>query len=569
MHDTIRPIRRALLSVSDKAGIAGFARALHERGGELVSTGGTARVLREAGLPVREASELTGFPEMLDGRVKTLHPAIHGGILAVEEDPGHAKALEEHGIGPIDLVCIDLYPFERTIARPDATRPQAVEQIDIGGPAMVRSAAKNHDRVAVVTSPAQYDAVLADLHRHGGTSRALRESLAAAAFARTSAYDAAIARYLGASPEPAAQLPPQSQFPPGHPPQTLAIGYQRVGELRYGENPHQAAAAYKDPAYSGPSVVGVAPLHGKALSYNNLADAAAALELALDLSGLGAGGGGGVGVGVVGAAVVKHANPCGAARAGSADHALDLALAGDPVAAFGGIVACSHAIDAAAAERLSARDLFLEVIVAPAFEPAALDRLRARWSTTRLLAVGHNPRPVVPPLTFRSLPGGALAQAADTARPDPASWTLAAGPNPDPATLAAAAALVAITRALTSNAVAIGGVTGGVGGDKGHRGGAGGGRGGGGVALFGAGAGQMDRLTSCRLAVLKAGERARGSVAASDGFFPFADGPGVLIDAGVATIVQPGGSKRDRETIERCQAAGVTLLLTGTRHFRH
>ena len=533
MNQTIRPIRRALLSASDKAGIADFARALHERGAELVSTGGTARALRDAGLPVREASDLTGFPEMLDGRVKTLHPAIHGGILAVEEDPEHARAMAHHRIEPIDLVCIDLYPFEKAIATPGVQRHEAVEQIDIGGPAMVRSAAKNHDRVAVVTSPTQYQGVLDDLARHGGTTAGLRATLAAAAFARTSDYDAAIARYLS------------GQAPAGtdHPPEALAIRYQRAGELRYGENPHQRAAAYKDPAYAGPSVVGVRPLHGKALSYNNLADTAAALELALDLSALGVG---------VGAAVVKHANPCGAAAAISAASAIDLALAGDPVAAFGGIVACSHAIDPAAAERLCAKDLFLEVIVAPAFEPDALERLRARWTNTRLLAVGHTPRPPVPPLVFRSLPGGALAQAADTTRPDPASWTLATGPSPDAATRHAAAAMVLVARALTSNAVAIGGAAGS-----------------GGVALYGAGAGQMDRLTSCRLAVQKAGERARGAIAASDGFFPFADGPGVLIDAGVATIVQPGGSKRDGETIERCQAAGVTLLLTGTRHFRH
>ncbi len=536
MGTSIRPIRRALISVSDKAGVADFARALAAHGVELVSTGGTAATLRDAGLTVRDVSELTGFPEMLDGRVKTLHPLVHGGILGVEELHEHAAAMAEHGIVPIDLVCIDLYPFEKTIATPGVTTEHAIEQIDIGGPAMVRSAAKNHDRVAVVTSPTQYASVLGDLREHGGTSGALRARLAAAAFARTSEYDAAIAAYLNhAGSRDESTLP-----------DTLTLRMKRTGELRYGENPHQSAAIYKDGSYVGPTVVGITPLHGKALSYNNLADAGAALELALDLAGS---------TGSVGATVVKHANPCGAAAAGSVHKAVDLALAGDPLAAFGGIVACSHTIDLAAAERLSAKELFLEVIVAPAFDADALERLRARWTNTRLLAVGHAPKPHGAGVMVRSMPGGALAQRIDALRPDPKTWTLAAGPKPSDETLASCAALVCISRALTSNAVAIGGVS------PGH--------GPSGAALYGAGAGQMDRVTSCRLAVAKAGERARGAIAASDGFFPFADGPKILIDAGITTIVQPGGSKRDGDTIELCERSGVSLLLTGVRHFRH
>lgn len=525
----MRPIRRALISVSDKSGVAEFAAMLSRHGVELVSTGGTARMLREAGLAVRDVSELTGFPEMLDGRVKTLHPKVHGGILGVEELPEHARAMDEHGIDPIDLVCIDLYPFEATIAKEGVTRAESIEQIDIGGPAMVRSAAKNHDRVAIVTSPSQYGDVLAELEEHGGTTTPLREHLAAAAFARTSAYDAVIASYLSADERETL-------------PRTLSLRMERAGELRYGENPYQAAAVYKDAGYEGPTVVGVEPLHGKALSYNNLADASAALELALDLART---------TGRVGATVMKHANPCGAASASDAEAAVDLALAGDPVAAFGGIVACSHVIDVAAAERLSAKDLFLEVIVAPAFEDDALERLRARWKTTRLLAVGSAEGGERGGIMVRTLPGGALAQQIDALRPGPDSWTLAAGPRPSDKTMSACAALVCICRALTSNAVAVGGLSGRN------------------ATLYGAGAGQMDRVTSCRLAVEKAGERAKGGVAASDGFFPFSDGPAMLIDAGVATIVQPGGSKRDDETIELCRSKGVSLLMTGVRHFRH
>lgn len=517
--------------MSDKAGVADFARALSGHGVELVSTGGTAATLRDAGLAVRDVSELTGFPEMLDGRVKTLHPLVHGGILGVEELPEHAKAMAEHGIVPIDLVCIDLYPFEKTIAKKDVTLNEAIEQIDIGGPAMVRSAAKNHDRVAILTSPTQYAAVLGDLAAYGGTTDGLRARLAAAAFARTSAYDAMIASYLASGTHDEGDMP-----------EMLTMRLKRTGELRYGENPHQPAAAYRDIGYRGPTVVGVPTLHGKALSYNNLADASAAFELALDLANA---------TGTVGATVVKHANPCGAAASGAPEKAIDLALAGDPVAAFGGIVACSHAIDIHAAERLCAKDLFLEVIVAPAFEDGALERLQSRWKTTRLLAVGHAPKPEWGGVMVRSLPGGALAQRIDAVRPDPKAWTVAAGPKPEAAALSAAAALVCVSRALTSNAVAVGGVANG------------------GAALYGAGAGQMDRLTSCRLAVQKAGERAKGAVAASDGFFPFADGPQILIDAGVTTIVQPGGSKRDGETIELCESRGVSLLLTGVRHFRH
>ena len=526
------PIRRAILSVSDKTGIVEVARALAAHGAELISTGGTARALTDAGLTVTPVERVTGFPEMMDGRVKTLHPAIHAGLLALRDHPDHAEAMRRHAIDAIDLVCVNLYPFERTIARPGVARDEAVEQIDIGGPAMVRSAAKNHEWVAVVTDPADYPRVLEEVERSGGaTTRALRADLAAAAFAHVSAYDAAIAAYLrGTSNEPF----------PVH----LRLAFERSAELRYGENPHQAAAAYALPAWTGPSVVTAEQLHGKPLSYNNLLDAAAALDLALMLAACDPD--------RVGACVVKHTNPCGAALADDAALAVELAIAGDPLAGYGGIVALSAEVDAAAAERLCGEDAFFEVVVAPSFEWAALERLRERWKNLRLLRTGAGIRP---PRTLeaRTIAGGLLVQERDDRPGDPAAWTHAAGPAPTPDQLAAARVLDAIVRALSSNAVAIGGAA----------------PEGGGVRLFGAGAGQMDRLASCRIAADKAGVLARGAIAASDAFFPFPDGPRALIDAGVAMIVHPGGSKRDDETFTLCQDHGVTCMTTGIRRFRH
>ncbi|MBL8990348.1 MAG: bifunctional phosphoribosylaminoimidazolecarboxamide formyltransferase/IMP cyclohydrolase, partial [Phycisphaerae bacterium] len=394
------PIRRALLSVSDKAGLLDFARGLHALDVTLVSTGGTARALTEAGLPVTPVERVTGFPEMMDGRLKTLHPRVHGGILAVRDDPAHRAAMREHGIEPIDLVCVNLYPFGATVARPGSTLADAIENIDIGGPAMVRSAAKNHADVAVVTDPGQYARVLDDLSRSSGcTSLRLRRDLAAAAFAHTAAYDAAIAAHLAGA---------FADGPVGGDrfAERLVLRYERAQALRYGENPHQRAAVYRDPAWRGPSVVGARQLHGKELSYNNINDAAAALDLALALSTV-------VG-GAPAAAVIKHANPCGAATGGSALAAVDRAIAGDPLAAFGGIVASSAPIDEAAAARLTHTDVFLEVLLAPRFEPAALEMLRARSANIRLLEFA-GPVNGAPggTLTYRSFTGGLLAQEAD------------------------------------------------------------------------------------------------------------------------------------------------------------
>jgi len=529
-------VKRALLSVSDKSGLVEFARALASMGVELVSTGGTQRALADAGLRVRGVEELTGFPEMMDGRVKTLHPKVHGGILAVRSDAAHAKSMREHGIEPIDLVVVNLYPFEKTVAREGVARDEAIEQIDIGGPSLVRGAAKNHAFVAVVTDPAQYGAVLDDLRANGGaTSVGVRERLAAAAFARTAAYDAAIAAYMAG--EPGSGLP-----------ERLSIDWPRVQALRYGENPHQQAAVYRDPAWRGPSVASAEPIHGKALSYNNLNDASAALALAMDLAR--------TRPGWAGASVIKHANPCGAAVAPTALESVDLALAGDPVAAYGGIVAVAtpndEPLDEATAERLAQKGVFLEVILAPSFSEAGAKRLREKSANVRLLPVGSlRGAGGASGLVVRTIMGGALAQTADDAPVDPVKWEHAAGPLASESRLRDAAAVWAVARQLSSNAIAIGGADGG------------------GVRLFGAGAGQMDRVTACRLATEKAGQRATGAIAASDAFFPFADGPEILIQAGVTLIVHPGGSKRDQDTIDLCERHGVTCITTGIRHFRH
>ncbi|MDX2118363.1 MAG: bifunctional phosphoribosylaminoimidazolecarboxamide formyltransferase/IMP cyclohydrolase [Planctomycetota bacterium] len=533
----LAPLRRALISVSDKTGLIPFCRGLADAGVTLLSTGGTARALRDAGLTVTDVSAVTGFPEIMGGRVKTLHPKVHGGLLGVRNDPEHAAAMTAHDIAPIDLVCINLYPFEQTIARPGVTDADAIENIDIGGPSMIRSAAKNHSWVAAVTNPAQYDRVLAELReRNAHTSLALRRALAAEAFALTARYDAAITRYMHAG----------EVFP-----DTLTLSYTKVAsELRYGENPHQAGALYRDRS-SGPSVAAATQLHGKSLSYNNLNDANAAFELALALAR--------VDPARPGACVIKHANPCGAAIADTPIDAVDEAIAGDPLAAYGGILAINAPLDAPAADRLCAKDIFLEVIVAPGYTEDALAALKARWANLRLLATGPLAAALSassnsPTIAYRSIRGGMLAQEIDTRAATRDELALRAGPAPDDATLRLAAFMEAVTTSLLSNAVALGGISP-------QRPSA--------FRLFGAGAGQMDRVTSCKIATAKAGALARGSLAFSDAFFPFSDGPQVLADAGVATIVHPGGSKRDQDTFDLCNARGITCLTTGLRHFRH
>lgn len=536
------PIQRALISVSDKTDLVPFAKALAAQGVEIISTGGTAKALAEAGVPVTPIDEITGFPEIMDGRVKTLHPKVHGALLAVRDNPDHQKAMADHGIRPIDLICVNLYPFERTVSNPGVDRKAAIEHIDIGGPSMIRSAAKNFEYVAVVTSARQYDAVVTDLQKNGGaTSWGLRASLASAAFSRTAEYDAAIASYLG-------------RTGPGALADVLRLSYVKVDELRYGENPHQDAALYRDPASTGPTVVNARQLYGKPLSYNNINDASSALELVKDLRRLDPA--------RVGAVVVKHTNSCGAAVAESCADAVDAALAGDPIAAYGGILAVNRPFDRAAAERVLVESVFLEVILAPSFEDDALEMLKDRWTSVRILAVGERDGSQLRKLDYRSIPGGMLVQDRDTRTASPEQWRLAAGPAPTPERLTDAAVLWTVVKHLNSNAIAIGGRPSNA--PRGHAPDAPGL-----VRLFGAGAGQMDRVASCRIAVSKAGDRAQGAIAASDAFFPFPDGPAILIDAGVTMLVHPGGSKRDEETFELCAQRGVTCMVTGVRHFRH
>ena len=524
------PIGRALISVSDKSDLVPFARALVSRGVEIVSTGGTGRALAEAGVAVTPIDEITGFPEIMDGRVKTLHPKVHGALLGLRDRDTHREAMAAHGIEPIDLVCVNLYPFERTISSPGVTEAEAIEQIDIGGPSMLRSAAKNFRWVTVVTSPRRYDRVIADMDANAGaTSAALRAQLAAEAFARTSEYDAAIAAYLGR------RTPAM--------PDVLQLGYLSVDHLRYGENPHQDAVLYRDPSSTGPSIVNAQQLHGKVLSYNNIVDASFALETVKALRKLNPAG--------IGACVVKHTNPCGAAVASTARDAIDLAVAGNPRAAFGGILAVNRAMDADGAERACEEGMFFEVIVAPSFSDEAAARIQARWSGVRLLSVGDKGGSSARKLEYRSVPGGMLVQDRNTRSSTPEQWKHAAGPAPSEDDLAAAAFLETAVKFVSSNAIVIGGADGA------------------GVRLFGVGAGQMDRVTSCRIAVEQAGERARGAIAVGDAFFPFPDGPDALIEAGVRMIVHPGGSKRDQETFDLCESRGVTCMTTGVRHFRH
>lgn len=516
------PIRRALISVSDKTDLVPFARALESRGITIISTGGTARVLSEAGVNVVSIEDVTGFPEIMDGRVKTLHPKVHGGLLALRDVESHRDAMAQHDIEPIDLVCVNLYPFERTLHQGDATREDIIEQIDIGGPSMIRSAAKNHESVVVVTSASQYDRVVTELSANDGcTTSSLRTDLAAAAFSRTAEYDAIIAGWMHRK---------QAEVRPDQ----FRLNVTKVMDLRYGENPHQQASLYRDPASRGPTVVNADRLHGKPLSYNNLRDAAAALALVREFD-------------TPAAAFIKHMNPCGLATAETLADATSRAYDGDPMAAFGGIVACNTTMDRETASFLAEGKKFLEVIVATAFDDVALETLRSRWANVRILAVGDHSTTAFRKFEVVSIPGGLLIQDQDLRKAAPKQWRHAAGPAPSEEQLRDAAVVWTACKHLKSNAVAIGGNG----------------------MLYGGGTGQVDRVTACRLATDKAGDRAKGAIAASDGFFPFPDGPEILIDAGITCIVQPGGSKRDEETFALCDERNVTCMVTGVRHFRH
>jgi phosphoribosylaminoimidazolecarboxamide formyltransferase/IMP cyclohydrolase len=518
----LQPIRRALVSVWDKAGLGDIATALHDAGAEIVSTGSTAGAIRQLGLPVTPVEQVTGARELLDGRVKTLHPRIHGGILADRRNPAHAEQLEAEEIAPFDLVVCNLYPFERTVADPDVTEDAAIERIDVGGPSMIRAAAKNHASVAVVADPADYELVEAALAA-GGTTLAERRALAAKAFERTAAYDRAIADWFAGVPSGTLAGTPSSGLP-----EWLRLAGPRVQALRYGENPHQKAAFYQvgEPAWG---LAGATQVAGKELSYNNLHDADAVLAVVREYADRPF------------AVIVKHTNPCGAATAATLEEAYVRALSGDPESAFGGVVGLSMPLDGPTAERI--RGIFTEVVVAPAITPEAREVLAGKPSL-RLVDTGlEAPGGWV---SVRSVAGGLLAQEADLIPPDTSAWKRSAGPElgDRAADLELAWRLV---KHVKSNAIVV--VNDG--------------------RLVGVGAGQMSRVESARIAVTKAGDRAAGAVAGSDAFFPFPDGVEILAQAGVTAIVQPGGSVRDAEVDAAAEAAGVTMLHTGRRHFRH
>lgn len=518
-------MKSALISVWDKTGVVELAAVVARCGYRLISSGGTAAALREAGLEVTEVADYTGFPEMMGGRVKTLHPRVHGGILARRDLAEDREAMAASGIDSIDLVVVNLYPFRATVRRPGATREQIVENIDIGGPAMVRSAAKNHAFVAVVVDPADYAEVGDALTEHRGELPAgLRRRLAAKAFAHTAAYDLAIAAWMGAEDDDGVA----GRF--------WGTACPRLSRLRYGENPHQRAALYAQDEDAGPSLARARQLHGKELSYNNLLDLDAALATVLDLP-------------AVACAIVKHNNPCGAAAAETQEEAFALALEGDPVSAFGGIVAFNQPLDVATARRMAADAVFFEAVVAPAVEPAALAALQAaKWGgNVRVLELGGRPQP--PPWVARQISGGWLVQ--DPDRP-PATGTRTVTARAPTAGESAALELAwAVCRHVKSNAIVLARQVEGA------------------CAVVGVGAGQMSRVDAARIAVEKAGERARGAVVASDAFFPFADGLEVALQAGVTAAIQPGGSKRDQEVIAAADARGAAMVMTGVRHFRH
>jgi phosphoribosylaminoimidazolecarboxamide formyltransferase / IMP cyclohydrolase len=511
---------RALLSCSDKTGLEDFARRLAGLGCELVSTGGTSAALRKAGLVVRDVSEITGFPEMMDGRVKTLHPKVHGGLLALRDHAEHVAAMEQHGIGGIDVLVVNLYPFAATIERAGASLEDAIENIDIGGPAMIRSAAKNHGHVFVVTSPGQYAEVLAALEGGGGAG-ALRLRLAQAAFAHTAAYDSLIADYLARVGGITVELGAGPAFRP-------------AAELRYGENPHQKARLLRTIKPTEASVAHARQHHGKELSYINLLDADAALGAVKEFE-------------MPAACIVKHATPCGLAVGASAAEAFARAYDGDPLAAFGGIVALNRVIDLAAAQAITAIDKLLEVIVAPSFSADAMELLKARWKNCRLLEVGAMGVPDPYERSSHRIVGGLLVQERDVAGESEGEWKVVSRRQPTEAEWADLRFAWRACKHIKSNAIAIAG----------------------GGMMLGAGAGQMDRMTASRLAVEKAGARARGAVAASDAFFPFPDGPRLLLDAGITALIHPGGSLRDGETTALVDDRGAAMVLTGRRHFRH
>lgn len=525
-------IKQALISVSDKTGVLDFARALSALGVNILSTGGTAKLLQDNGVPVTEVADYTGFPEMLDGRVKTLHPKVHGGILARRDFPEHVAKLSEHNIPTIDMVVVNLYPFAQTVAKDSCTLEDAIENIDIGGPAMLRSAAKNHKDVVVVCDPADYDLLLAEMKGSGGAAGPVsydtRFMLAKKVFAHTAQYDGAIANYLTSLGQDKAHATRSSY------PQTLNMAFEKVQDMRYGENPHQSAAFYRDLAPAAGALAAYKQLQGKELSYNNIADADAAWECVKSLGGQGAG-----------CVIVKHANPCGVAIGADALDAYSRALQTDPTSAFGGIIAFNVEVDGKAAEALS--KLFVEVLIAPSFTAEARAVMAAKQNVRLLeipLGEGQNPFDV------KRVGGGLLVQSPDAKNVGLGELRVVTKKQPTQQQLQDLMFAWRVAKFVKSNAIVFCGN---------------------GMTL-GIGAGQMSRIDSARIASIKAqnaGLTLAGSAVASDAFFPFRDGLDVVVDAGAGCVIQPGGSIRDQEVIDAADERGVVMLYTGTRHFRH
>ncbi len=518
------PIKRALISVSDKLGLTGFARGLVSAGVEIYSTGGTRKHLESEGIAVRDVADYTGFPEMMDGRLKTLHPAVHGGILCRHDNPDDLKSLAEHGIVTFELVVVNLYPFETTVAREGVSIDEAIEQIDIGGPTMVRAAAKNHAFTTIATDPAQYSSILSEVQQNGFTSLGTRCRLAGEAFAHTAKYDRAIADFFA------------GKTAKGPFPGTITVSMSRKSVLRYGENPHQQAAVYSTPGGDTANVVSAQQLHGKELSYNNLLDLDSALAIVRSFE-------------QPAASVIKHNNPCGAAVADTLAEALRKGMQGDPLSAFGSVLGLNRVVDADTAEVLAQPGLFIEAIVAPDFDDAALEILttKPKWrNNVRLLKVG-DVQPAPAHWVFRCVDGGVLMQEADVLADPEDVWQMVTETQPDEALMADLRFAWQMVRHVKSNAIVL---------CKDEM-------------LLGAGAGQMSRVDSVEISIKKAGDRVQGSVLGSDAFFPFPDSIEAAAAAGVKAVVQPGGSKRDQEVIDACNRHGLPMVFTGRRHFKH
>jgi phosphoribosylaminoimidazolecarboxamide formyltransferase/IMP cyclohydrolase len=525
----MKAVRRALLSVTDKTALVEFATVLAAHGVELVSTGGTAKTLREAGLLVKDISELTGFPELLDGRVKTLHPVVHGGLLHKRSDPEHVKAVEAHGIGPIDMVVVNLYAFEKTAAKPGVKFEELIENIDIGGPSMLRSAAKNFEDVAVVTSPSEYNAIAQEFQANAGQlSRNTRWRLATQAFATTAAYDAAIASTLESLPLGPADTP-SADAPSTGLPSTLRVVAPRKSTLRYGENPHQSAALYTDGSELG--IANAAQLQGKELSYNNLVDLDACWALVREFD-------------APAVAIIKHTNPCGVALGTTIEEAYERALKADPISAFGGVIGVNRTVDGAAAAQMA--KLFVEAIVAPGFTPEALEALSAKKNLRVLRIEPANAAKVI-----KQISGGFLVQQEDHRLVDASDVTVATARKPTSEEMKALLFAWKVCKHVKSNAIVYARLEDGFG------------------QSVGIGAGQMSRVDAARFGAMKAALPLEGTVAASDAFFPFPDGLEAVARAGATAVIQPGGSVRDAEVVAAADALGVAMVMTGVRHFRH